>query len=104
MSIYKGSQYMGGGVNPNMFIPNYSAGFDITAPYTCTQRGVIWCWKVASNQDSRLLINGVQVGILWDKNDSGSCGGNAYAWVSTGDVVSISGPAVDVLRFFPMKA
>ena len=105
MPIYKGNTLMSGGrVNLDLFTPNYAAGFNISSPYTCQSRGLVWCWKVASNQNSQLLINGVQVGIMWDKNDSGSCGGNAYAWVSPGDIVSISGPAVDILRFFPMKA
>lgn len=42
MSIFKGSTLLAGKeINLNLFLPDYSKGFAITAPYTCTQRGLV---------------------------------------------------------------
>ena len=100
MSIFKGSIRMSGAVG----IPNYSASTDISFPYTVPTNGLIWCWKVSSNSLGQLFVNGVEIGRMWDKNDSGSCGGNSYALVAKGDVVSLgSGQAVDIAKFFPFR-
>lgn len=105
MPIFKGSTRLSGKeINLNMFMPDYSKGFAITAPYTCTQRGLVWCWQVSSNRDTWLLVNNIEVARMYDLGDSGSCGGNGYAWVSVGDVISIRGTAPAILRFYPMKA
>lgn len=66
--------------------------------------GLVWCWQVTSNRDTWLLVNNVEVARMFDLGDSGSCGGNGYAWVSAGDVISIRGTAPAILRFYPMKA
>ena len=49
-------------------------------------------------------MNNVEVARMFDLCDSGSCGGNGYALVSAGDVISIRGTAPAILRFYPMKA
>ena len=105
MPIFKGKTIVAGSpINLNVFMPDYAKGFVITAPYTCTQRGLIWCWQVSSNRDTWLLVNNVEVARMYDLGDSGSCGGNGYAWVSAGDVVSIRGLVPAILRFYPIKA
>lgn len=105
MPIFKGNTRLSGKeINMNLFLPDYAKGVVITAPYTCPSRGLVWCWQVASNRDTWLLINNIEVARMYDLGDSGSCGGNGYAWVTTGDVVSYRGTPPAILRFYPMKA
>ena len=105
MPIFKGSTRLSGKeTNINLFLPDYAKGVVITAPYTCPSHGLVWCWQVTSNRDTWLLVNNVEVARMFDLGDSGSCGGNGYAWVSAGDVISIRGTALAILRFYPMKA
>lgn len=100
MPIFKGSTQISGAAG----IPDYAKATNISFPFTVPANGLVWCWQVASNSLSQLFVNNVEIGRMYDNNDSGSCGGNSYALVAKGDIVSLgSGQVVTIAKFFPFR-
>lgn len=77
-------------------IPDYSAGTDVTSPYTAPKPGLFVATATGTEIDA-VIVNGENTGIQFN------AGHSASVIVSAGDVITVNGTTTATYKFFPLK-